>query len=1394
MYCPRGEAAAPLSVGPGYYTLPEDSSLVTFRSSAHPCPPGFYCSGGVRLPCPVGRYGSASALSLPACSGPCKGGYFCPLGSLSPTERACGSAGSEAYCPEGGAQLPVQGSWSEERVAREGQLLAASPRLDGQQVGVEVVRSGAGLVACPAGFWCLPSGVAQPCPAGRAGTLPGGTHPSHCDSACEGGFYCSEGSSSPRAVPCGGAALFCPPGSPRPLPVGPGNYSFGGNLNSALPSELTRSGQAPCPLGHWCQKGLARACPAGHWGQTQGLASSQCSGKCPAGFTCPPGSTTPFGSGPCTDAATFCPAGSGAEPTPLTPGYHSVFNTTSYAPAPTISSSSLTVSVSTTQVLCSPGFWCGGGGTATPCAAGRWGGAPGLQSAECSGLCEEGYFCPAASTTPRAAACGSLAVYCPKGSGAPSPVPAGHLSLPARSTVEDLLPTKPPLHGSPTAAAAPPFPSACPAAWAQGAEAAHLFDLQATLARESPALVGRGLTALNAHAHAVNGTTRASIAACPPGSFCLRGLASPCPPGRFSSAPGAAGAQGSPPTCPGICAEGFFCPQGSSSAHQRPCGNASVFCPRGAGEPRAVPPGAYSGGGVGGGGGPGAPPPPSGASLLPELLCGGDSEDSPALHTLPPPLAAQHLLAHPFFTSAAAAARAGAGLPYGVWPELQRAPCLSSSSALLPPPGSGAACQGYILGGARTRAWAAQCPMGHYCSNGEVFACPAGRFGASSGLSSLALCGQCEAGYFCPLASNSSRAFPCGAARVFCPAGSGAPQPVTPGYFTQPAGHPSTPAQAAAESGALRGSQAPCPPGYYCTTSGLPSPCPAGRYGSVQGEENPQCTDVCAPGFFCPPGSTSAHPRPCGSSAVFCPPGSTSPRPVPLGYYSTGTSPAFPALAAANATRSSVVACGAGWWCRGGVAFECPPGRYGASPMQSSPECSGVCAHGHFCPPGSTHATPYRCGDVYAVLVDVLSSLPAQAALLAGSGGGLDTDAFPLAPPGYSPRALAALYSSLLATSTTTSAPPGAPGGPAPFGVAASGSSDVPWGEWRLNSGVDALGGGLGFGEPLEVALSAVWKAAGGRGTPGASQAASLLVTFAERAAQVTALIPLGAFIASPGLRALLAAANTSSGGSGSWGVGGWGSGPGRYTLKVLGGGAAAVNFTASIRWHGGQRLKLPSLTLPVDSFAAVHRALVVGGPSAVYCPQGSGWPSPAASGYYTNTSTAAVAAVLGAAEATLAAMQSLAGVGGPASNPLQEALAAVQANTTADGALPAPPGFYAVAGRLEPCPAGLFSALPAASGLEACLPCPAGYACPLGTGSPAGCADGWYATAGAAECTQCPPPHDSDFISPGLVAPIDPSEAQRQWPLGSNAEPGALGLPAAPTMVRCKSSVRCCE
>ena len=134
-------------------------------------------------------------------------------------------------------------------------------------------------------------------------------------------------------------------------------------------------------------------------------------------------------------------------------------------------------------------------------------------------------------------------------------------------------------------------------------------------------------------------------------------------------------------------------------------------------------------------------------------------------------------------------------------------------------------------------------------------------------------CKPCETGTYCPD----------GVTQALCNSGSfsGSPgaascTPCAPGTYQQGRGKTQCDA---------------CPDGEFTSGTGQTkcSPCAAGRYGSGAGlRKNNQCTGPCAPGYFCPSGSTTAQQNKCGGLTKFCPSGSSSPTTVSVGHHTTG--------------------------------------------------------------------------------------------------------------------------------------------------------------------------------------------------------------------------------------------------------------------------------------------------------------------------------------------------------------------------------------------------------------------------------------------------------------------------------------------------------------------------
>lgn len=243
-----------------------------------------------------------------------------------------------------------------------------------------------------------------------------------------------------------------------------------------------------------------------------------------------------------------------------------------------------------------------------------------------------------------------------------------------------------------------------------------------------------------------------------------------------------------------------------------------------------------------------------------------------------------------------------------------------------------------------------QCEPGYYCVVGQRFACPPGSFGATSGLSNKVgpifnqynafFCsGLCDTGHYCPFNSTS-------ATQVQCPAGRyGATRGLTGPNCTAvcPLGHY-------------------CPAGSVLPTK-CPAGVFGGYDGLRDAHCHPECTDglcssqnmlqsECAAGYYCEEGSTTPTHKECGAVDVFCPQGSSQPTPVADGHYSVGPTPL---------QRTSQLICEAGFFCRGGVKVQCPAGVYGSALGLTSEECTAPCPAGHYCPPQSHNGTLHRC-------------------------------------------------------------------------------------------------------------------------------------------------------------------------------------------------------------------------------------------------------------------------------------------------------------------------------------------------------------------------------------------------------------------------------------------------
>jgi hypothetical protein len=239
VYCPSA-VQAPVSVSPGYYSVPVGGSLASAQS---PCGMGYYCAGGVQIPCPAGVYGDQAGETTPGCAGACAAGYYCPAGSTRATAVPCGNV--TVYCPSGASwPLVVLGGY--------------------YTVGVADITTQSSQAICPTGSYCV-GGVRASCPFGVFGSTTG-LHTAACSGACLAGYVCPVGSRSGSSMLCSagfycnhGAVTSCPPGTYNDKT---GQWAFGNCTAcpaNTFSSALNASSLAACTPCAKCENSTAGA-------------------------------------------------------------------------------------------------------------------------------------------------------------------------------------------------------------------------------------------------------------------------------------------------------------------------------------------------------------------------------------------------------------------------------------------------------------------------------------------------------------------------------------------------------------------------------------------------------------------------------------------------------------------------------------------------------------------------------------------------------------------------------------------------------------------------------------------------------------------------------------------------------------------------------------------------------------------------------------------------------------------------------------------------------------------------------------------------------------------------------------------------------------------------------
>lgn len=265
-----------------------------------------------------------------------------------------------------------------------------------------------------------------------------------------------------------------------------------------------------------------------------------------------------------------------------------------------------------------------------------------------------------------------------------------------------------------------------------------------------------------------------------------------------------------------------------------------------------------------------------------------------------------------------------------------------------------------------------KCEMGHYCTGGSKYPCPAGTFGNTGSLNSSKCTGPCPDGFYCPVGTSHPFSSHCGSADLYCPEGSAVPTASLEGYYTvDPQGSDDV------NSASSRSAQKVCPRGHYCT-AGVKYLCPGGTYGTREGLDTAACSGMCPEGWYCPAGSTQPYLYSCltnlgtektPTGMQYCPEGSTRPIPTAEGYYTIA-----PHVAQGGGFGAQVI-CPRGSFCLEGLRHLCPAGRYGVHNREINASCTGPCTAGFYCPQGSISDKEIRCPDA-ASYCPASSSLP----------------------------------------------------------------------------------------------------------------------------------------------------------------------------------------------------------------------------------------------------------------------------------------------------------------------------------------------------------------------------------------------------------------------------------
>ncbi|EDV25654.1 uncharacterized protein TRIADDRAFT_55968 [Trichoplax adhaerens] len=877
--CPAGSAcsnsaASPVGCPSGQYS--SDGSVTcelcpagyncTLTSVISLCDPGYYSTLGEAgcTACPLGNYCPSSGMNFTI---PCSSGYYadtvgssnctvCPAGSKCPDPTVAPVPCNSGYYSLDSFDVCVLCPSGYECTTTSSAPVQCLP-------GTYAVNGSTACAGCSAGYYCPVSGISEQLPC-ASGTYANTTNLLNCTS-CPSGYKCPDVALTP--VECG-AGFYSSSGSISCTSC-PEGYKCGDTI-TITPVQCSSGEYAPvgsstchtCPAGSYCPdppRAAPIACPSG-WYQTS-TGQTACS-ECNAGSQCPNATQAPD---PCA-AGYFspiagatncqeCPKGTYNKNTQqLSCNECPVGSRCPFKDLDPIACGTGQYSPKNSEVClsCPAGVACSASSsTPTPCNQGQY-----SNSTHCVD-CPTGNYCPSPSGSPVTCADGTYAdttgnvqcTACPAGyscldvSSAPVQCTAGYYSLTATRDCTQ-----------------------CPTGQysSDGASSCQFCP---------------------AGKYCINGTTSISPTDCPTGTYSPDGVGycSPCALGTYSSGTGAHFCS--------ICPLGFQCINVDQT-------------------PSACYPGEWSAEG--------------------EYLCA----PCPAGHRCPtsdkPPIPCASGTYSPLNATSCTDCPAGHSC---VTPSNLPEACTSTQYSAI----GSAICS--------------PCPAGKYCSNVAAFDCNSGEYSLLDEMN----CTICPSGYSCaskdlaPVQCNLGQTTGGLQGQVTC-------TDCTTGYYCADPTLAQQPCPSGYYSAAKAPNCTECPAGYYCTDATAPPlPCQPGSYSIFP---RTSCTQ-CPAGYACASTSDISLVTECqpGTYAdgndtfcTHCPAGKYCPNTAQAleidctaGSYSTGS-------------QQYCTECPGGWQCPnvfGTANAKCLPGYYAPGNATACTQCPATYA----CPYTETNMT-----------------------------------------------------------------------------------------------------------------------------------------------------------------------------------------------------------------------------------------------------------------------------------------------------------------------------------------------------------------------------------------------------------------------------------------------------